>query len=391
MADTLITLNIYKKINNYYKTLREKIIDNVKNVDISQIDLTYEMSLRAYSENKNLKPYNDIGRALEVIDIIIDEIGCDMLTIICAMLHFTIVNLKKYRKEIIKNHGTKAVKIIQHLRNTNRLIKKLSTSINDSMIDLFSELSSDVRVIIIKLADRLSLMRNIEVYPRYKQIKMVCKTKKIFIPIAHQLGLNNIKCEMENLYLKYALPEDYKKVEFMLNEIKGDKQLITNKFIRQLTRILKNNDVPYRIEKRIKSIYSIWAKITLKNVRFEEIYDIIAIRVIITNEEVDKALKFCWQTYQLANLLGLPKLNRVRDWISRPKPNGYQCLHSTLKNKDGNWIEIQIRTEKMDLICNKGCAAHWIYKKNDNTLYNPYIEKWAENMQELVAEKNATF
>ncbi|MBD9134012.1 MAG: bifunctional (p)ppGpp synthetase/guanosine-3',5'-bis(diphosphate) 3'-pyrophosphohydrolase, partial [Alistipes indistinctus] len=242
-------------------------------------------------------------------------------------------------------------------------------------------LSDDVRVILIKIADRLHNMRTLESMPPHKQMKITSETIYLFAPLAYRLGLFAIKSELEDLSLKYRFPEDYRQIEAKIQETEADRSKFIEKFSQPIIEKLKGNDIDFEISGRVKSIYSIWRKMKRMHIGFDEVYDLFAIRIVIDcPREQEKA--FCWAVYSIVTDFYTPNPDRMRDWISIPKSNGYESLHTTVVTPEGRWVEIQIRTERMDEVAERGVAAHWRYKgvKGDGM----GTEEWFSRIRELI-------
>ena len=246
-------------------------------------------------------------------------------------------------------------------------------------------LSDDVRVIIIKIADRLHNMRTLGAMPRNKQIKITSETIYLFVPLAYRLGLHAIKSEMEDLCMKYRFPEEYEEIRRKIEETEPERQQYIERFMAPIKDVLDRNNFQYEMKARVKSIYSIWNKMRRKEIPFEEVYDLFAIRIVFKTLPFPSEKTQCWQIYSCVTDIYTPKPDRLRDWISIPKSNGYEALHSTVMGPDGIWVEVQVRTERMDDIAERGFAAHWKYKHASITKEEDGLDKWLRKVREALS------
>lgn len=347
----------------------------------------------AVEAHKNMRrrtgePY--IYHPLEVARIVAGEIGLGKTSVICALLHDVVEDTDYTLSDIENQFGKKVAKIIDGLTKIKDILDNSSASIQaENFRKMLLTLSDDVRVILIKLADRLHNMRTLQAMPSHKQLKIASETSYIYAPLAHRFGLYAIKSELEDLALKYTEPQIYESIVEKLASTEQERKRFANQFIYPLKKSLSKKQFNYEIRIRNKSIYSIWSKMKTKGVPFEEIYDLNAIRIIIDttfeNEKVD-----CWRVYSLITDHYRPKIDRLRDWISIPKSNGYEALHTTVMSKSGQWVEIQIRTQRMDEIAEKGYAAHWRYKSANQGLSEKSIDNWLERIKEMLQSNSST-
>src|SRR5258708_31286061 len=249
-------------------------------------------------------------------------------------------------------------------------------------------LSEDVRVILIKLADRLHNMRPIDSMPRNKQLKVSSETIYLYAPLAHRLGLNAIKTELEDLYLRFTDQPVYSDISNKIDESRASRTKFIKQFVQPIKDELDKLKVECEIKSRPKSIFSIWNKMLKQNIPFEEVYDLFAIRIII-DTPVEHEKTYCWQVYSIVTDYYTPNPDRLRDWISTPRANGYESLHTTVMAKNGQWVEVQIRTRRMDEIAEKGYAAHWKYKDNAVN-HESNLEKWLVRVRELLERQDLT-
>ncbi len=334
---------------------------------------------------KSGEPY--IVHPIAVAKIVTQEIGLGPTSVVCALIH-DVVEDSDYTIDDIKYlFGEKIAIIIDGLTKISDVFdKELSLQIKNFRKILLT-LSDDVRVILIKLADRLHNMRTLESMPLNKQLKIAGETIYIYAPLAHRLGLYAIKTELEDLSIKFRHPQAYKDITSKIKDNVIKRQLEINRFSLPIIQKLELNNIDFDIAGRPKSTYSIWQKMQKKNISFDEVYDLMAIRVVFksNNKESEKAQ--CWKIYSLITEIYTPKPERIRDWISSPKPNGYEALHVTVMGPMGKWVEVQIRSERMDEIAERGFAAHWKYKGNDSQ--ESEFDKWIKKIREMLENQNS--
>ncbi|NCD43379.1 MAG: bifunctional (p)ppGpp synthetase/guanosine-3',5'-bis(diphosphate) 3'-pyrophosphohydrolase, partial [Bacteroidia bacterium] len=346
----------------YRKLLRAWKSDR-KEEDHPLVRKAFEFALKAHDgvRRKSGEPY--IYHPVEVARICAAEIGLGRTSIICALLHDVVEDTDYSIEDIENQFGQKVGQIIDGLTKIAaiNLEKENASAQAENFKKMLLTLSADVRVILIKLADRLHNMRTLESMPHEKQLKIASETLFLYAPLAHRLGLYLIKSELEDLALKYTEPEIFETITRKLKETEKDRKRFILKFIYPIKRDLALQSFDFEIKARTKSVYSIWKKMKSKGVPFDEVYDLFAIRIVIQTEpKWEKA--DCWKVYSLVTDYYSPKQDRLRDWISTPKANGYESLHTTVMSYEGQWVEVQIRTERMDEIAERGYAAHWKYK-----------------------------
>lgn len=327
-------------------------------------------------------PY--IMHPLAVARIVCNEIGLGSTSICCALLHDVVEDTDYTVEDIKALFGEKIATIVDGLT-------KISTGMFDKNISMQAEnfrkllltMSEDIRVILIKIADRLHNMRTLGSMLPAKQHKIAGETMFIYAPLAHRLGLFAIKTELEELSFKYENPKDFDEISKNLKETFGRRENIYLHFAAPVIERLNELGIKYEIKAREKSVYSIWKKMQSKSIPFEEVYDIFAVRIIFDNEDEANEKKKCWDIYSVITDIYRLRPDRIRDWVSRPKSNGYQALHLTVMGPDGEWIEIQIRSRRMDDIAEKGFAAHWKYKEGKIEEDNEF-EKWLKTIKEVL-------
>lgn len=342
----------------------------------------FNLAVTAHKDmrRKSGEPY--IYHPIEVARIVAEEIGLGETSIVCALIHDVVEDTNYTLDDIRQMFGEKVARITDGL---TKIKEQLDNSTSSAQAENFRKiiltLSDDVRVILIKLADRLHNMRTLDAMPGEKQLKIASETIYFFAPLAHRLGLYAIKSELEDLALKYTEPEVYNFIYTKLKETSIPRKQYIAEFIKPIDEALKQQGLVFDITGREKSVYSIYSKMKNKQIPFEEVYDLMAVRIIIdTNYESEKYQ--CWQAYSIVTDFYSPKQNRLRDWISTPKANGYESLHTTVMGQNGQWVEIQIRSRRMNEIAEKGYAAHWKYKEKSNT--ESGLDRWLGKINELL-------
>lgn len=351
--------------------------------DRARIRKAFEVAAEAHKDmrRKSGEPY--IYHPLAVAKIAAEEIGLDTTSIVCALLHDTVEDTEITLDDIQNLFGKRERIIIDGLTKISGVSNYENSSDQaENFRKMLLTLSDDVRVILIKLADRLHNMRTLDHMKREKQLKIASETQFMYAPLAHRLGLYNIKTELEDLSLKFKDPETYDSIVSKLQKTQAVRTRFINAFTLPIRRALDKFGFKYEIKSRTKSIYSIWNKIVKKGVPFEEIYDVFAIRIILdTTMETEKS--DCWRVYSIVTDFYQPSPERLRDWISIPKSSGYESLHTTVMSPSGKWVEVQIRSVRMDEMAEKGFAAHWKYKDSPETPEGK-LDKWLNQVREVL-------
>lgn len=375
-----------KEIIGRYRRLLRKAKPILKDGDAKLIKKAFTISLEAHKDMRRKSGEPFIFHPLAVAEICVEEIGLGTTSIISALMHDVVEDTDIELADIERLFGKKISKIIDGLTKIRGVFEYGTSQQAENFRKMLFTLSEDVRVILIKLADRLHNMRTLDSMPRNKQLKVANETIYLYAPLAHRLGLNAMKTELEDLYLRFTDRPVYHSIAQKIDATKA----VRNKFIKQFMVPIKEEldklEVEYEIKGRPKSIHSIWNKMRKQNIPFEEVYDLFAIRIITdTSIEHEKAL--CWQVYSIVTDYYTPNPDRLRDWISTPKANGYESLHTTVMAKNGQWVEVQIRSKRMDEIAEKGYAAHWKYK-DTNTTAESNLEKWLARVRDLLEQNN---
>jgi len=347
--------------------------------------LAYEAHKGMY--RKSGEPY--ILHPLEVSKIVGRDIGLGAKSITCALLHDVVEDTDYTLEDIGRLFGDKIPSIIDGLTKISGVFDNKSSLQAENFRKMLLTLSDDVRVILIKIADRLHNMRTLSSLAPYKQMKISGETIYLYAPLAHRLGLYSIKTELEDLSLLHRYPEVYNELSAKLEANSQEREAFLEEFKKPIDERLKTYGLKYEITGRHKSIYSIWQKMQNKNVPFEEIFDLMAIRIVFDpdpNSELPEKTQ-CWNIYSLITDIFMPKPERIRDWVSTPKANGYEALHATVMGPKGNWVEVQIRSRRMDDIAERGFAAHWKYKHNEDQ--ESELDKWIKQIRELLEDPNS--
>ena len=328
------------------------------------------------------EPY--IIHPIEVALIAVREIGLGKKSVVAALLHDVVEDTEYTLEDISRIFGAKIASMVDGLTKMAGVFNADSSEQAEYFRKVLLTLSDDVRVIIIKIADRLHNMRTLGAMPHNKQIKITSETIYLFVPLAYRLGLHAIKSELEDLCMKYRFPEEYEEIKRKIDETETERQAYIDKFTAPIREVLDKNKFQYEMTARVKSVYSIWNKMRRKQIPFEEVYDLFAIRIVFKTLPFPSEKTQCWQIYSCVTDIYKPHPDRLRDWISMPKSNGYEALHSTVMGPDGIWVEVQVRTERMDDIAERGFAAHWKYKHASISQEEDGLEKWLRKVREAL-------
>ena len=376
----------HKKIRAEFDSLMIKLNPKLSGDDHTHLKRAYEMAVHGhrFQRRKSGEPY--ILHPIEVARIAFEEMGLGPTAIICAILHDVVEDTEYTLKDITKGFNPKVVKIVDGLTKLDGLYNVESLQA-ENFKKVLSTLVEDVRVILIKMCDRIHNLRTIGSMPRHKQLKIAAETSYIYMPLAHRLGLYKIKTEFQDLCLKINEPDVYSNLTQKISESATDRKEYIEAFIKPMTAKLDELHIPYRTQSRIKAISSIYNKIKTKKIPFNEIYDIFAVRIII-DTPTEKEKSFCWQVYSIITDVYNPIPERLKDWVTTPKGNGYESLHTTVIGPNGRFVEVQIRSERMDEIAEKGFAAHWKYKgiKNEHSVY----DRWLSNIREVLDTQHSS-
>lgn len=369
-------------IESLYNDLIASCSKHVKVKDTELIRRAFDLAKESHKgiKRKSGEPY--IFHPIAVAKIVTSEIGLGAISIASALLHDVVEDTDYTLEDIQHLFGDKITSIIDGLTKIAGVFDNRSSLQAENFRKMLLTMSDDVRVILIKLADRLHNMRTLDSMPPNKQLKIAGETIYLYAPLAHRLGLYAIKTELEDLSLKYRHPKVFLEIATKIKDSEKKRQQEINRFALPIIEKLEKHNIEFDINGRPKSIFSIWNKMQSKNIPFEEVYDLMAIRIVFKslNRETEKAQ--CWQIYSLITDIYTPKPDRIRDWISSPKANGYEALHITVMGPGGKWVEVQIRSERMDEIAERGFAAHWKYK-GENTSESE-LDRWIKRIRSML-------
>ncbi len=371
-----------KDILNKYKSLLRSCKPRLYRGDKKQIRLAFEMALEGHKDmrRKTGEPY--IFHPLDAALIVSEEIGLGTTSIICALLHDVVEDTELTLIDIKHEFGTQVETIIEGLTKISAVFDVESSLQAENVRKILFTLAKDVRVILIKLADRLHNMRTLEAMPKRKQIKIASETLYIYAPLAHRFGLYSIKTELEDLAMKYTEAKTYKAITKKLDDSQKERDKYIMEFIKPIREEFRKQGLKFEIVGRTKAVYSIWNKMKKQGIPFEEVYDLFAIRIILKSRQ-DHEKSDCWQAYSIVTDFYHPNPDRLRDWISSPKANGYEALHTTVMGPKGAWAEVQIRSQRMNEIAEKGYAAHWKYK-DDAPASETALDEWLQRIRDLL-------
>ncbi|MBP5365990.1 MAG: bifunctional (p)ppGpp synthetase/guanosine-3',5'-bis(diphosphate) 3'-pyrophosphohydrolase [Bacteroidales bacterium] len=375
---------------------RQKVIEIIannprchKNADDEQrIRKAFELANEAHRGMRRKSGELYIFHPIAVAKIVAEEEGLGATSVISALLHDVVEDTNITLEDLESVFGPKVATIVDGLTKLEGVFDQTASMQAENFRKLLMSMIEDVRVILIKLADRLHNMRTLASMPEHKQYRIAAETLYIYAPMAHRLGLFAIKTELEDLSLKYEHPHEFQAIADKLKGKETDYNNIIESIAQPIRERLNAIGFEYDIKARTKSIYSIWRKMKNKNIPFEEVYDILAMRVVFKSKEGMNEKNQCWDVYSIVTDLFKPKPDRLRDWISSPKANGYEALHTTVMSPSGRWVEIQIRSERMDEIAERGLAAHWKYKEDGK---ENEIDNWIKSIREMLekAESNS--
>lgn len=369
-------------IASVYSPLAEKCKQRFTPEKYEMVTRAFQVACKAHETDrrKSGEPY--ITHPVEVAKIIFDEMGLGATSVACAFLHDTVEDTEITLENIKEQFGEKIALIIQGLTKISEVVDLSSHSLQAvNFRKILLTISEDIRVIMVKLADRLHNMRTLENMRKDKQLKIASETLFLYAPLAHRFGFYLVKSELEDLCLKYVEAEDYSEISQKLSDTKERRAQYIQEFIKPIEKALENSGLSFEVNGRSKHIYSIWNKIKNKNVAFEEMFDLFAIRIIL-DSPLDREKSDCWKAYSIVTDFYKPNPDRLKDFISSPKANGYESLHTTVMGPKGRWVEVQIRTERMHSIAEQGLAAHWKYKEGKSN--EGALDQWIKHVREIL-------
>ncbi|MFO0266411.1 MAG: RelA/SpoT family protein, partial [Cyclobacteriaceae bacterium] len=338
-----------REIIGRYRRLLRKAKPVLKDGDAKLIKKAFTLALEAHKNMRRKSGEPFIFHPLSVAEICVEEIGLGTTSIVSALIHDVVEDTDIELEDIERMFGRKIARIVDGLTKIRGVFEYGTSAQAENFRKMLFTLSEDVRVILIKLADRLHNMRTLESMPRQKQLKVASETIYLYAPLAHRLGLNAIKTELEDLYLRFTDAPVYHDIAQKIDESRTARNKFIKQFIHPIKEELDKLKVDYEIKGRSKSIFSIYNKMRKQNIPFEEVFDLFAIRIIV-DTPLEQEKSYCWQVYSIVTDFYTPNPDRLRDWISTPKANGYESLHTTVMAKNGQWVEVQIRTKRMDEI-----------------------------------------
>ena len=374
-----------KEILRKYRALLRALKPKLKPGDKEHVRAAFEIAVEAHKtmRRKSGEPY--ILHPIAVAMICVEEIGLGVRSTICALLHDTVEDTDITLEAVQREFGAEIAKIVDGLTKISNVLDANSSQQAENFKKILLTLTDDPRVILIKLADRLHNMRTLDSMKREKQLKIASETIYVYSPLAHRMGLYNIKTELEDLSMKYMEPDSYRYIAEKLDNTKRERTRYINDFIRPIKEKLILGKFDFEIYGRPKSIHSIWNKMKKKGVSFDEVYDLFAIRILL-NSPTEREKEDCWKVYSLVTDEYIPAPERLRDWLSNPKSNGYEALHTTVMGPQGKWVEVQIRTKRMNDIAEKGLAAHWKYK--EGTTEENRFDQWFQQIRDMLANQD---
>ena len=389
---------IAREFGSLLESARGRCADQAE-LDVVQKAFDFANVAHRNVRRRSGEPY--ILHPIQVAKIVVDDIGLGYKSIAAALLH-DVVEDTDYTTEDIRNlFGDKIATLVDGLTKIKTVLdnedKSRSSVLYSESLQaenfkrILLTLNGDVRVVLIKLADRLHNCRTIEFMPEHKRDKILSETMFIFIPLAHRLGLYEVKSEMENIWLRYKEPDAYNEISQRISQNVSDKDREIEEFIAPIDASLRNAGFNFIIRKRLKTPYSIWRKMQTKNITFEQVYDLYAVRIVFTPEVTSKETERdqCYHIFSIITGIYRYNASRIRDWVKHPKSNGYEALHCTLMSRFGAWIEVQIRSKRMDDIAEKGIAAHWAYKKDGYITENDSeMDRWLLQVKEILLQKD---
>ena len=375
-------------VNEHFEEMLSSCIRDIDENGVSMIRRAFEFANEAHMgvRRKSGEPY--ILHPIAVARIVAHEIGLGAKSISSALLHDVVEDTEFTIEDIEHRFGPKIAYLVDGLTKMSGVFDQNASLQAENFRKMLLTITDDIRVIIIKLADRLHNMRTLDSMPPHKQMKIASETIYLFAPLAHRLGLYAIKTELEDLSLKYRFPEAYNSIQKRIEETETTRYELIQQFTHPILEKLQESNIIFDMNSRMKSVYSIWRKMQVKKVSFEEIYDLFAIRIVFAPSPGIPERAQCWHIYSIITEIYKPKPDRLRDWVSTPKANGYEALHCTVMGPLGTWVEVQIRSERMNDIAERGFAAHWKYKSGDQTAAEreSELDKWIRRIRELLED-----
>ena len=344
------------------------------------VEKAFEMAKKELEGKQRGNGHPFIEHPMGVALIVQNEMGLMPETVAAVFLHEATRGNDAALKGVAKEYAPEVITMVEGLNKISGITPKDTKLQAENYRKLIVSYSKDPRVTLIKLADRLEIMRNLDIFPKSSIMRKVTETIMLYIPLAHQLGLYNLKSELEDLYFRHSDPENYRAITNKLKATERDREKLAQEFVKPLEQSLKESGIKYKLKVRTKTAYSIWKKMQKQNVPFEKVYDVFAMRFIL-DVPLEKEHDYCWEVYYRVTQEYKPDTKRLRDWITNPKPNGYESLHTTVQNSEGNHIEVQIRTVRMDDMAENGHASHWSYKGIKSV---QGLDEWLKNVKSML-------
>ena len=375
-------------INDAFQRLLDSYLASRHRKKVEIITKAFNFARQAHKGVRRLSGEPYIMHPIAVAQIACEEVGLGSTSICAALLHDVVEDTDFTTEDIENMFGPKIAQIVDGLTKiSGGIFGEQASAQAENFKKLLLTMSDDIRVILIKICDRLHNMRTLESQPANKQYKIAGETLYIYAPLANRLGLNKVKSELENLSFKYEHPDEYNSIKAKLASTEASRRELFDEFTAPIEEALKKMGVKYEIKERVKTPYSIWSKMQNKHVTFDEVYDILAVRIIFTPEDRNLEISECFKIYVEISQIYNSHPDRLRDWLNHPKANGYQALHTTMMSKQGRWIEVQIRSDRMDEIAEQGFAAHWKYKdgmEKEFTEDETELNNWLRTIKEIL-------
>ncbi len=379
------------QIDLYFEPLRQSSLERCASEEEFKLVLkAYDFAKDAHKNQKRISGDPIILHNIDVARIVVDEIGLGYKSIITALLHHILTDTEYTWEDISGMFGRKVAELVVGLGKMERVFAAQDKTQEETFEQMLLTVNNDIRVLLIKLADRLHNLRNLQELPVEKRARNLGESMYVFAPLAHQMGLYTIKSEIENIWMKHAMPSEYNEIEEKVKAEMGRQGTeITQTYLGPIRDLLEHEGLEFTLSTRIKTPYSIWSKMKKRNVPFEEIYDLFALRIVFVPmvTDIEQEHEMCYEIEQWLNQRWEPYTERRRDWLKTPKETGYEALHSTYLTPSGNWLEVQIRSKRMEEIAEQGVAAHWKYKGISPEISG--IEKWLAKARESLENKDA--
>ncbi len=362
-----------------------RIAENCTAEQKEMLERAYELACKELEGKLRGNGHPFIEHPLGVAAIVANEIGLMVEAVVAVFLHEATRGNDARLQEVAKEYSQEIITMVEGLNKISGITPKDTKLQAENYRKLIVSYSKDPRVTLIKLADRLEIMRNLEIFPKSSIMRKVTETIMLYIPLAHQLGMYNLKSELEDLYFRHSDPEHYRAITNKLKATEKDREKLAQEFVKPLEKSLKESGISYKLKVRTKTAYSIWKKMQKQNVPFEGVFDVFAMRFIL-DVPLEKEHDYCWEVYSRVTEEYKPDVKRLRDWITNPKPNGYESLHTTVQNREGAYIEVQIRTARMDDMAENGHASHWSYKGIKSV---QGLDEWLKNVKSMLESSDA--